>query len=76
MQRVTPVVTSTLSQELYIFSVVGVLDDLVVRFATKEDEHGIKHLTRTLDLNEKLLQDFAQYLKAGRDDVSCIFCET
>jgi len=70
IQRVTPRVPSTLSQELYVFGAAGLQQNFVVRPCRANDIPGVEQLVRSLALGAVLLADVQQYVRARRDDVS------
>ena len=71
MQRITPRVPSTLSQELYVFGAAGLQEEFIVRLCVgKTDMAGIEQLVYSLSVGDVLLADVRQYVSAARDSVS------
>jgi len=70
MQHMTPRVTSTLSQELYVFGAAGLQQRFIVRPCVGDtDVSAVEQLVQSLSLGTVLLTDVEQYVKAYRDNV-------
>ncbi|NXE96651.1 CFA61 protein, partial [Menura novaehollandiae] len=65
--RAVPSCTSRLGRELYVFHRAGLLTSFNVRKATTNDLLGVKMLTETLNLSERICNDSKIFTEARRD---------